>query len=70
MTVLSPHGFYADCVTPSGAYKFHVNGQWSESSSGKLQGILCPQTNSTFAQVQGAPPAAPCPPQLPKCIAR
>ncbi|KAL4439898.1 hypothetical protein ABPG75_002899 [Micractinium tetrahymenae] len=52
MTVLSAHEFYSNCVAPSGAYKFHVAGQWSESSSGKLQAILSPQTNSTFAQVQ------------------
>jgi len=45
--------FYAECVAPSGAYKFFKDGQWVESASGKTVKILNPTTNAPAFEVQG-----------------
>jgi hypothetical protein len=45
--------FYKDIVASSGAYKYYVNGEWKESTSGKTVPILNPSTNQAVYQVQG-----------------
>ncbi len=50
--------FYKDIVAASGIYKFYLNGQWVESSSGKSVSITNPTTNQTAFRVQGALTAA------------
>ena len=45
--------FYDEVKASSGAYKFYVNGEWKESSSGKTQAIINPSTNEPVFQVQG-----------------
>ena len=45
--------FYDEIRAPGGAYKFYVNGEWKESSSGKTQAILNPSDNQPAFQVQG-----------------
>jgi hypothetical protein len=45
--------FYADCVAPSGHFKFFLDDKWVESSSSKTVKILNPTTNQTAYEVQG-----------------
>lgn len=45
--------FYSDILAPSGSYKFYVNGEWKESTSGKTVPILNPTTNEVAFTVQG-----------------
>ena len=45
--------FYKDIVASSGAYKYYVNGEWKESTSGKTVPILNPSTNQAAYKVQG-----------------
>lgn len=45
--------FYSACTAPSGAYKHFFEGQWVESSSGKVVKILNPSTNAPEYEVQG-----------------
>ena len=45
--------FYDDIKAPGDAFKFYVNGEWKESSSGKTQAILNPSDNLPAYQVQG-----------------
>ena len=52
--------FYKDIVTSSGAYKYYVNGEWKESTSGKTVPILNPSTNKAAYQVQGEACAVAC----------
>jgi glyceraldehyde-3-phosphate dehydrogenase (NADP+) len=47
--------FYTEIVASSGAYKWFVDGQWKESTSGKTVPILNPATNQTAFTVQGLP---------------
>lgn len=46
-------GFYSEIVASSGIYKYYVNGEWKESSSGRSVGVLNPTTNKTDYKVQG-----------------
>lgn len=46
-------GFYSDIKASSGVYKFYVNGEWKESTSGKSVSILNPTSNQAVYQVQG-----------------
>ena len=46
-------GLYEQCLGASGAYKWYINGEWKESSSGKTVKILNPSTNDTAFEVQG-----------------
>ena len=46
-------GFYSDIKADSGVYKFYVNGEWKESTSGKSVSILNPTSNQAVYQVQG-----------------
>ncbi|GAB4822972.1 hypothetical protein N2152v2_010018 [Parachlorella kessleri] len=45
-------GLYEQCLGASGAYKWYINGEWKESSSGKTVKILNPSTNDTAFEVQ------------------
>ena len=54
--------FYDDIKAPGGAFKFYVNGEWKESSSGKTQAILNPSDNQPVFQVQGVFRAGLLPP--------
>lgn len=45
--------FYSDILASSGSYKFYLNGEWKESTSGKTVAILNPATNQTAYTVQG-----------------
>lgn len=44
--------FYGDIRAPSGAFKYFVNGQWRESSSGKTVAVTNPTTLQKDYQVQ------------------
>ena len=44
--------FYADCQGASG-FKFFVDNEWRESSSGRTVAIINPSTNAPAYQVQG-----------------
>ncbi len=59
-----PGAFYHDILSSSGVYKYFVDGEWKESSSGKTVPVVNPTTQQTEYQVQGArprPPAAALP---------
>lgn len=45
--------FYAPIRAASGAFKYHVDGAWLESTSGKTVGVLNPQTGARQYEVQG-----------------
>ncbi|GIL45440.1 hypothetical protein Vafri_2681 [Volvox africanus] len=44
--------FYKDIVASTGIYKFYLDGQWRESTSGKAVSITNPSTRQTCFQVQ------------------
>mmetsp|Transcript_20634 Transcript_20634/g.62151 ORF Transcript_20634/g.62151 Transcript_20634/m.62151 type:complete len:496 (+) Transcript_20634:132-1619(+) len=44
--------FTSEITCSNGAYKYYVNGEWKESTSGKTVGILNPQDNKAVYQVQ------------------
>lgn len=46
-------GFYDEIVASNGVFKYYVNGEWKESSSGKTVGVLNPTTNKNDFKVQG-----------------
>lgn len=46
-------GFYDEIKASSGKYKFYVNGEWKESTSGKGVSILNPTSNEGVYEVQG-----------------
>ena len=50
---MTQDNFYADCLAPSGVYKYFFENQWVESSSGKTVKILNPSTNTAIYEVQG-----------------
>ena len=50
---MTQQDFYAECVAPSGAYRYFQDGKWLESSSGNTVKILNPATNAAEFQVQG-----------------
>ena len=47
-------GFYDEILAKNGVYKYYVNGEWKESSSGKTVGVINPSTLKKDFQVQGA----------------
>ena len=47
-------GFYSDIVSASGVYRYFVDGQWKESTSGKTVSVINPTTQQAEYQVQGA----------------
>lgn len=48
-----PNPFFKDSITSQGIFKYYVNGEWRESSSGKTVGINNPTTQAVEYQVQG-----------------
>jgi hypothetical protein len=54
--------FYGDITSSSGVYKYLVDGEWKESSSGKTVSVINPTTQQPEYQVQGAPRPLPGPP--------
>lgn len=57
--LLARHGFaavsdsfYQEIRTPGGAIKWHCDGQWLESSSGKTVGVVNPTTRKREYEVQ------------------
>jgi glyceraldehyde-3-phosphate dehydrogenase (NADP+) len=44
--------FVSEITVKEGTYKYYVNGEWKESTSGKTVGILNPQDNKPVYQVQ------------------
>lgn len=44
--------FTDELICSNGSYKYYVNGEWKESTSGKTVGILNPQNNKAEYQVQ------------------
>jgi glyceraldehyde-3-phosphate dehydrogenase (NADP+) len=46
--------FYAPIRSGSGAFKYFVDGEWRESSSGKTVPVLNPTTQQQEYAVQGA----------------
>jgi glyceraldehyde-3-phosphate dehydrogenase (NADP+) len=45
-------GFYREIRAPGGAYKWHCDGRWLESSSGKTVGVVNPSTRARDFEVQ------------------
>ena len=45
--------FYDEIVAPSGVFKYYIDGQWKESSSGKAVPNTNPSTRSLAYNVQG-----------------
>lgn len=52
-SMTSPSGFYSEIQAPTGVYKWHVDGEWRESASGKTVGVVNPCTRATAYQVPG-----------------
>ena len=44
--------FYNEIKAANGVYKWHVNGAWQESASGKTVSVVNPSTRATCYQVQ------------------
>ena len=51
--IMTVSDFYSPCIAPSGAFKYFLDGQWLESSSGKTVKIMNPTTNAPAYEVQG-----------------
>ena len=47
-------GFSDEIVAKNGVFKYYVNGEWKESSSGRTVGVVNPSTLKKDFQVQGA----------------
>ncbi len=45
--------FYAPVVSPSGVYRYYIEGAWKESSSGATVAIINPSTRQPEYKVQG-----------------